>query len=333
MLDAGAPGPGRVRRPSGYITADELQPAVHLDHERIIAYGVFDRVLPAGPDGPTGARRDRRDRERGGLMYGALWRVLPGPWWVRVIILLAAGRGGGHRPACSGCSPGLTSSSARQEVTVPNDPRPRHRQLRQLRLHPQRLPPCSWAPRPRSLRNDDFAAEEAAERIAEYDAVLLSPAPARRPTPASRSRSCAPRSPPGRRCSACASDIRRSPRRSVPRSRTPTSSCTARRRSSSTTTRAFYAGVPQPFRATRYHSLAVVDGRTVPDELEVTAAHRRAASSWGCRHRDRRPSSRRAVPPESVLTEGGYRMLGNWLADDQASSGGARLSLAPPQLG
>ncbi|HWM33008.1 MAG TPA: hypothetical protein VNR36_02090 [Pseudolysinimonas sp.] len=23
-------------------------------------------------------------------MYGALWRVLPGPWWVRVLILLAA---------------------------------------------------------------------------------------------------------------------------------------------------------------------------------------------------------------------------------------------------
>ena len=23
-------------------------------------------------------------------MYGALWRVLPGPWWVRVIILLVA---------------------------------------------------------------------------------------------------------------------------------------------------------------------------------------------------------------------------------------------------
>jgi hypothetical protein len=22
-------------------------------------------------------------------MYGALWRVLPGPWWVRTIILLA----------------------------------------------------------------------------------------------------------------------------------------------------------------------------------------------------------------------------------------------------
>ena len=23
-------------------------------------------------------------------MYGALWRVLPGPWWLRVLILLVA---------------------------------------------------------------------------------------------------------------------------------------------------------------------------------------------------------------------------------------------------
>jgi hypothetical protein len=23
-------------------------------------------------------------------MYGALWRVLPGPWWVRVLILIVA---------------------------------------------------------------------------------------------------------------------------------------------------------------------------------------------------------------------------------------------------
>lgn len=23
-------------------------------------------------------------------MYGALWRILPGPWWVRVLILLVA---------------------------------------------------------------------------------------------------------------------------------------------------------------------------------------------------------------------------------------------------
>ena len=57
---------------------------------------------------------------------------------------------------------------------------------------------------------------------------------------------------------------------------------------------AFYDGVPQPFRATRYHSLAVVDG-TVPDELEVTA-RTEGGVIMGLRHRER-PGLRRAVPP------------------------------------
>jgi para-aminobenzoate synthetase component 2 len=74
----------------------------------------------------------------------------------------------------------------------------------------------------------------------------------------------------------------------------------------------FFDGVPQPFRATRYHSLAIVDG-TLPNELIVTA---RTAGGviMGIRHRD---ASIHGVQfhPESVLTEGGYRMLGNWLAE------------------
>ncbi|MFT4123042.1 MAG: aminodeoxychorismate/anthranilate synthase component II [Microbacteriaceae bacterium] len=74
---------------------------------------------------------------------------------------------------------------------------------------------------------------------------------------------------------------------------------------------AFYTGVPQPFTATRYHSLAIVDG-TVPDELVVTS---RTAGGviMGVRHRER-PVFGVQFHPESVLTEGGYRMLGNWLA-------------------
>jgi para-aminobenzoate synthetase component 2 len=73
----------------------------------------------------------------------------------------------------------------------------------------------------------------------------------------------------------------------------------------------FYTGVPQPFRATRYHSLAVLEG-TVPDELEVTS-RTQGGVIMGLRHREA-PLFGVQFHPESVLTEGGYRMLGNWLA-------------------
>lgn len=74
----------------------------------------------------------------------------------------------------------------------------------------------------------------------------------------------------------------------------------------------FYDGVPESFRATRYHSLAIVDG-TVPDDLVVTA-RTEGGIIMGVRHRS---ASMHGVQfhPESVLTEGGYRMLGNWLAE------------------
>jgi len=72
----------------------------------------------------------------------------------------------------------------------------------------------------------------------------------------------------------------------------------------------FYEGVAQPFTATRYHSLAVVDG-TVPDVLEVTA-RTTGGVIMGLRHRDA-PIEGVQFHPESVLTEGGYQMLGNWL--------------------
>ncbi|KZE93825.1 Anthranilate synthase component 2 [Agromyces sp. NDB4Y10] len=75
---------------------------------------------------------------------------------------------------------------------------------------------------------------------------------------------------------------------------------------------AFYAGVPQPFTATRYHSLAVVDG-TVPSDLVVTS-RTQGGVIMGLRH-ESAPIHGVQFHPESVLTEGGYRMLGNWLAD------------------
>lgn len=74
---------------------------------------------------------------------------------------------------------------------------------------------------------------------------------------------------------------------------------------------AFYDGVPQPFTATRYHSLAVVDS-TVPKSLTVTS---RTAGGviMGLQH-ESLPIYGVQFHPESVLTEGGYRMIGNWLA-------------------
>lgn len=69
------------------------------------------------------------------------------------------------------------------------------------------------------------------------------------------------------------------------------------------------AGLPSPFTATRYHSLAVVDG-TFSDELEVTA--RTNGIIMGLQHREL-PLHGVQFHPESVLTEGGHRLLANWL--------------------
>ena len=70
------------------------------------------------------------------------------------------------------------------------------------------------------------------------------------------------------------------------------------------------ARLPQPFTATRYHSLTV-RADTIPAELAVTA---RTASGivMAVRHREL-PVHGVQFHPESVLTEGGHRMLANWL--------------------
>jgi len=74
--------------------------------------------------------------------------------------------------------------------------------------------------------------------------------------------------------------------------------------------RGVFAGLPDPFTATRYHSLAV-DPATVPDELQVTA--RTGEVIMGVRHREL-PIEAVQFHPESVLTDGGHLMLANWLA-------------------
>ena len=88
-----------------------------------------------------------------------------------------------------------------------------------------------------------------------------------------------------------------------------------------------FAGVPSPFTATRYHSLAVATD-TVPDCLEVTATTDDGQVVMGLRHRTA-PLHGVQFHPESVLTEGGYLMLGNWLEEvgqDGAAAAAAGLS-------
>jgi len=71
------------------------------------------------------------------------------------------------------------------------------------------------------------------------------------------------------------------------------------------------SGLPSPFTATRYHSLAI-EPDTMPAELEVTA---RTPSGviMAVRHRELAVEAVQ-FHPESVLTEWGYQMLANWLA-------------------
>lgn len=70
------------------------------------------------------------------------------------------------------------------------------------------------------------------------------------------------------------------------------------------------AGLSDPFRATRYHSLAV-EADTVPDELEVTG-WTESGIVMALRHRQLDIEGVQ-FHPESVLTEGGHRMLATWL--------------------
>ena len=90
-----------------------------------------------------------------------------------------------------------------------------------------------------------------------------------------------------------------------------------------------FNNVANPFTATRYHSLAAVR-ESIPDELEIIAqtaggvimalAHR-DAPLWGLQYH-----------PESVLTEGGYRMVGNWLETTGLSGAAERAADLGPLI-
>ncbi|MDQ4097221.1 MAG: aminodeoxychorismate/anthranilate synthase component II [Actinomycetota bacterium] len=71
------------------------------------------------------------------------------------------------------------------------------------------------------------------------------------------------------------------------------------------------AGLPEPFEATRYHSL-VVDRQSLPDVLEVTAETEDGVI-MALRHRELAVEGVQ-FHPESVLTPAGKRLLANFLA-------------------
>ena len=160
------------------------------------------------------------------------------------------------------------------------------------------------------VRNDSFPAGDAAARIADYDGVLLSPGPG---TPAAAGVSipivtaalssglpllgvCL-----GHQAIAEALGATVTHAEELMHGKTSLIVHDASE---------FYRDVPQPFRATRYHSLAVVDS-TVPAELIVTS-RTEGGVIMGARH-ESAPIFGVQFHPESVLTEGGYSMIANWL--------------------
>jgi len=71
-----------------------------------------------------------------------------------------------------------------------------------------------------------------------------------------------------------------------------------------------FEGMPNPFEATRYHSL-VIKRDTVPDCLEITA-ETDEGEIMGVRHREL-PVHGVQFHPESILTEEGRTILANFL--------------------
>ncbi|ANP70996.1 anthranilate synthase component II [Cryobacterium arcticum] len=161
------------------------------------------------------------------------------------------------------------------------------------------------------VRNDAFAATEVAERIAEFDGVLVSPGPGK-PADAGISIAAVEAAVAtnlplfgvclGHQAIAEAFGATVTNAEELMHGKTSQISHDGSE---------LYDGVPQPFTATRYHSLAVVNG-TVPSDLVVTS-RTQGGVIMGLRHVSA-PILGVQFHPESVLTEGGYLMVGNWLA-------------------
>jgi anthranilate synthase/aminodeoxychorismate synthase-like glutamine amidotransferase len=77
------------------------------------------------------------------------------------------------------------------------------------------------------------------------------------------------------------------------------------------------AGLPVPFAATRYHSL-LVERAGLPPELEITGETAEGLV-MALRHRSH-PVEGVQFHPESILTDAGHQLLGNWLSSLAARS-------------
>ncbi|MCH7739209.1 MAG: gamma-glutamyl-gamma-aminobutyrate hydrolase family protein, partial [Chloroflexi bacterium] len=80
-----------------------------------------------------------------------------------------------------------------------------------------------------------------------------------------------------------------------------------------------FAGVPDPFEAVRYHSLAI-EPDSVPDELEVTA-HTDNGIIMGVRHRKYAIEGMQ-FHPESIVTAAGKQLLQNFLDMEETGANG-----------
>lgn len=90
-----------------------------------------------------------------------------------------------------------------------------------------------------------------------------------------------------------------------------------------------FQGLPQGFNATRYHSLAVVP-ETVPEDLRITG-HTESGVIMSLQHVSK-PIYGVQFHPESVMTEGGYQMLANWLATLGETAAIEKAKLLSPRI-